>query len=77
MNNLKALMEKRDELKKDMENLVGKADAEARAMSDEETAAFDAAEREIRAIDETNCQTGAGQSVGQPLDPAARRGARS
>lgn len=53
MNNLKALMEKRDELKKDMENLVGKADAEARAMSDEETAAFDAAEQEIRAIDET------------------------
>ena len=51
MNNLKALMEKRDELKKDMENLVGKADAEARSMSDEETAAFDAAEREIRAID--------------------------
>ena len=53
MNNLKALMEKRDELKKDMENLVGKADAEARAMSDEETAAFDAAEQEILAIDET------------------------
>lgn len=53
MNNLKALMEKRDEMKKDMENLVGKADAEARAMSDEETAAFDAAEQEIRAIDET------------------------
>lgn len=53
MNNLKALMEKRDELKKDMENLVGKADAEARAMSDEETAAFDATEQEIRAIDET------------------------
>lgn len=53
MNNLKALMEKRDELKNDMENLVGKADAEARAMSDEETAAFDAAEQEIQAIDET------------------------
>lgn len=53
MKNLKALMEKRDELKQKMEDLVQAADTEKRAMSEEETAAFDAAEREIRAIDET------------------------
>lgn len=53
MNNLKALMEKRDELRQNMDALVGAADAEKRAMSGEEAAAFDAAEREIRAIDET------------------------
>lgn len=72
MNNLKALMEKRDELKKDMENLVGKADAEARAMSDEETAAFDAAEREIRAIDETIArQERASRLDSRSIQPAA------
>ena len=53
MKNLKALMEKRDELKQKMEDLVKAADTEKRAMSEEETATFDAAEREIRAIDET------------------------
>ena len=53
MNNLKALMEKRDELRQSMDALVGTADTEKRAMSEEEAAAFDAAEREIRAIDET------------------------
>lgn len=53
MKNLKALMEKRDELKQKMEDLVQAADTEKRAMSEEETAEFDAAEREIRAIDET------------------------
>lgn len=51
--NLKALIEKRAELKAAMEALVGKADTENRAMSEEETAQFDAAEAEIRAIDET------------------------
>lgn len=53
MNNLKALMEKRDELRQGMDALVNAADAEKRAMSGEEAAAFDAAEQEIRAIDET------------------------
>ncbi len=53
MNNLKALMEKRDELRQSMDALVGTADTEKRAMSEEEAAAFDAAEQEIRAIDET------------------------
>lgn len=51
--NLKALIEKRAELKAAMEALVGKADTENRAMSEEEAAQFDAAEAEIRAIDQT------------------------
>lgn len=51
--NLKALIEKRAELKAAMEALVGKADTENRAMSKEEAAQFDAAEAEIRAIDQT------------------------
>lgn len=49
--NLKALIEKRAELKAVMEALVGKADTENRALSEEEIAQFDAAEAEIRAID--------------------------
>lgn len=53
MTNLKALMEKRAELQQRMEALVSTADTETRAMTDEETAQFDAAEKEIRAIDET------------------------
>lgn len=51
--NLKALIEKRAELKAAMEALVGKADTENRAMSEDEAAQFDAAEAEIRAIDQT------------------------
>lgn len=53
MTNLKALMEKRAELQQRMDVLVSTADTETRAMTDEETAQFDAAEKEIRAIDET------------------------
>ena len=53
MKNLKALMEKRAELQQKMDSLLNAADTENRAMSEEETAEFDAAEAEIRAIDET------------------------
>lgn len=53
MTNLKALMERREELRQNMETLVGTADTECRAMTEEETAQFDAAESEIRAIDAT------------------------
>lgn len=49
--NLKSLTEKRAEQKAVMEALVGKADTENRALSEEEIAQFDAAEAEIRAID--------------------------
>ena len=51
MTNLKALMERREELRQNMETLVSTADTECRAMTEEETAQFDAAESEIRAID--------------------------
>lgn len=53
MKNLKALMEKRAELQQKMDSLLNAADTENRAMSEEETAEFDAAEKEIRAVDET------------------------
>ena len=50
---LKALIEKREELQSKMDGLVTKADTEERALTEEEVAEFDAAEAEIRAIDET------------------------
>lgn len=53
MTNLKALMERREELRQNMETLVNTADTECRAMTEEETAQFDAVESEIRAIDAT------------------------
>jgi len=53
MKNIKKLMERRDELQASMAALVSTADTEERAMSDEEAATFDAAEKEIRAIDDT------------------------
>lgn len=53
MNKLKALMEKRAEQQDIMDKLVNTADVETRAMTAEEVAQFDAAEAEIRAIDET------------------------
>jgi len=53
MENMKALMEKRAEQQQIMDNLVKTADTETRAMNEDETKAFDAAEAEIRAIDET------------------------
>ena len=53
MKNLKKLMERRAELKKQLDDLVAKADAEERAMSEDETKEFDAAEKEIKKIDAT------------------------
>ncbi len=51
--NIKALMEKRAEYQQTMDDLVKSADTENRAMNEDEIAKFDAAEKEIRAIDET------------------------
>lgn len=53
MTNLKALMERREELRQNMETLVNAADTECRAMTEEEAAQFDTAENELRAIDAT------------------------
>jgi len=49
----KVLVEKREEQQRIMDGLVGNADTENRAMTEEEMAQFDAAEAEIRAIDAT------------------------
>lgn len=51
--NLKALHEKRAELVQKMNDLVAAADTENRAMNEEETKAFDQAEAEVKALDET------------------------
>lgn len=53
MKNLKALVERRTKLRSDMNAMIEKADAEKRALSEEEATAFDAAEAEIKALDET------------------------
>lgn len=50
---IKELMEKRDELHAKMEGMIKTAETEERAMNEDEIAEFDAAEAEIRAIDET------------------------
>lgn len=71
MNNLKALMEKRDELQQKMDGLVSKADQETRAMTDEEVKEFDAAEKEIRAIDETVARDERARSVEKKPAPTA------
>ena len=71
MNNLKAIMEKRDELQQKMDSLVSKADQETRAMTDEEVAEFDAAEKEIRAIDETIARDERARSAEKKTVPTA------
>ena len=53
MKNLKKLMERREELKKKLAELVDAADNEERAMTEDETKDFDAAEKEIKEIDAT------------------------
>ena len=53
MKNLKALVERRAKLRGDMTAMVEKADTENRALSEEEASAFDEAEAEIKALDET------------------------
>ncbi len=53
MKNIKKLLERREELQQKMQQMVETADAEERAMTEEEIADFDKAEKEIRAIDAT------------------------
>lgn len=70
MKNLKKLLERRAELKKQMDELVSKADGEERAMSEEETAAFDAAETEIRSIDATRAREERARGITEVQQPA-------
>ena len=51
--NRKALKERRDELQRQIDGMLATAQAENRAMTEEETAAFDAAEAEMHSIDAT------------------------
>ena len=51
--NIKALEEKRNDLKAEMQKLLDNAKAEERAMSSEEISKFDELENEIKNIDET------------------------
>lgn len=53
MKNLKKLLERRAQLRADMQAAVDRADGEQRALTEEEAAAFDAAENELNALDET------------------------
>ena len=64
--NLKALMEKREELQGVMDALVSTADTEERAMTEEETEKFDKAEKEIRAIDETIARADRARKLEKP-----------
>lgn len=66
--NLKALMEKRDELQQQMEQLISTADSENRAMTGEEILQFDAAEAEIRGIDDTIARADKARNLQKPTD---------
>lgn len=66
--NLKALMEKRDELQQQMEQLISTADSENRAMTGEEILQFDAAEAEIRGIDDTIARADKARNLQNPTD---------
>lgn len=67
---LKALTEKREDLQKEMEQLVNTAEAEERAMTQEEIERFDQLEEEIRAVDETIERT----EKARNMDPAPKNG---
>lgn len=71
MTNLKALLEKRAEYQQTMDNLVKTADTEARAMTEEEVAQFDAAESAIRAIDETIAREERARSMNRPPEASS------
>jgi HK97 family phage major capsid protein len=70
MKNLKALYERRDELQKQMDTLVNTADGEKRAMNETEIASFDAAEKEIREIDETVKREERARAIEKKAPPA-------
>lgn len=53
---LKALIEKRNDLQEQMAELLNGAKTEERAMSEEEVGKFDSLEKEIKDIDETICR---------------------
>lgn len=70
MKNLKKLMERREELKKKLAELVDAADNEERAMTEEETKDFDAAEKEIKEIDATIAREERARNIPAVQQPA-------
>ena len=70
MKNLKKLMERREELKKKLAELVDTADNEERAMTEEETKDFDAAEKEIKEIDATIAREERARNIPTVQQPA-------
>ena len=68
--NLKAMYEKRDELQNQLDALVSTADAEVRAMTEEEKTEFDRIEGEIRAIDETIARAERARNMTRPAAAA-------
>nr|DAW46101.1 MAG TPA: major capsid protein [Caudoviricetes sp.] len=64
--NLKALMERRAELQEQMTSLLSTAETEKRAMTEEETAQFDALENDVKAIDETIAREERARALDRP-----------
>lgn len=75
MKNMKKLLEQRAEHQRAMENLLDTAETEQRAMTEEEKAAFDAAEAAIKEIDETLRRYEAARDV--PKEPGGGDGGSS
>lgn len=68
MKNMKKLLEQRAEHQRAMKNLLDTAETEQRAMTEEEKAAFDAAEAAIKEIDETLRRYEAARNIPQEPD---------
>ncbi|MCM1133573.1 MAG: phage major capsid protein [Ruminococcus flavefaciens] len=75
--NFKKLIEKRAELRAKMQSILGKAETEERAVTPEESAEFDSAEAEIRAIDETLAKADKARNIGDVLTPPETEGAEN
>ena len=67
--NIKKLTEKRAELKAKMQSIIDKAETEERAVTPEESAEFDSAEAEIRAIDDTIAKADKVRSITDIIQP--------
>lgn len=69
MINIKKLIEKRAELKTKMQSIIDKAETEERAVTPEESAEFDSAEAEIRAIDDTIAKADKVRGISDVIPP--------
>ncbi|MDE5570300.1 MAG: phage major capsid protein [Ruminococcus sp.] len=67
--NIKKLIEKKAELKAKMQSIIDKAETEERAITPEESAEFDNAEAEIRAIDDTIAKADKVRGISDVIPP--------